>query len=247
MDKQRGGLCRCVCVCVCLCVCVCVCVCFASRRQCVHISSGNQSAALNIEQKVPDWARTSWRRVSTPLSIGPIGHVTLTSEPLRTHTHTHTHTHTAVSPYWSIWRDLNTIGFSVTSGSAPLTSGSAPLTSGSAPLTETGALGLWTSIRDTLSTWPCSLGSPQTGGWHLLFWVGTLQVEPDEDSGLVLYHVMIWMIISHQHDKVSVYIFIRKMTNRQHGGLLVPINNCRRRVDENGPTRFNKQMKPEIN
>lgn len=34
------------------------CVCVGGRRQCVHPSSGNQSTALNIEQKVPGWAKS---------------------------------------------------------------------------------------------------------------------------------------------------------------------------------------------
>lgn len=67
--------------------CVCICLCFASRRQCVQLSSGNQSAPLNIKQEVPDWARTSWRRASMPLIIGL---VTLQSHLGLTHTHTHT-------------------------------------------------------------------------------------------------------------------------------------------------------------
>lgn len=66
--------------------CVCVCLCFASRRQCVQLSSGNQSAPLNIKQEVPDWARTSWRRASKA-AYYRTGHVTITSWP---HTHTHT-------------------------------------------------------------------------------------------------------------------------------------------------------------
>lgn len=78
-----------VCICVSVaCMCICKCVCCANRRQCVHLSSGNRSTALNIEQKVPGWARTPWRRVSAPQIIGPIGLVPI-SHLEDTHEHTH--------------------------------------------------------------------------------------------------------------------------------------------------------------